>query len=117
MKINKKEIIKELEKKEKKAKSKRQKTIVLYAYDLLENIDADYLEPKTLKKELLNGAENFKQYSYCGNALIYDADILERLPKTHEKFFNKIGSTYLLDIQGRYLYDAFTMIYCILCKY
>ena len=32
-----------------------------------------------LQKELLNGADNWRQYSEGGCALIYDADIAERL--------------------------------------
>lgn len=57
-----------------------------YAEALIDDLPDDYcfyfesctdLEKhfKILKKFLLNGAENWQQYSYSGNAYIYDGDI------------------------------------------
>ena len=60
-----------------------------YASDLLDRLeegiegkwfsDADILSPNLLKKELLNGAADWLQYSEGGCALVYDKDIAERL--------------------------------------
>ena len=60
-----------------------------YASDLLDHVeegikgnwfsDADILSPNLLKKELLNGAADWLEYSKAGNALIYDKDIEKRL--------------------------------------
>ena len=60
-----------------------------YASDLLNHLeegikgnwfsDADISSPNLLKKELLNGAADWFEYSKTGNALIYDEDIAQRL--------------------------------------
>ena len=52
-----------------------------YALELLDNIEAESLDaPVSITKEdLLNGAQDWSQYSYGGSALIYDCDIAERL--------------------------------------
>ncbi|MBR2554343.1 MAG: hypothetical protein IKE94_05715, partial [Aeriscardovia sp.] len=65
------------------------KGVNLYAYEFLENLDeaiadgyffADDLNaPALVNRALLNGAENWNEYSYGGCALIYDGDIAERL--------------------------------------
>jgi hypothetical protein len=46
----------------------------LYALERLESLESDYTPAA-----LLNGAENWRAFSYGGSALIYDADIAERL--------------------------------------
>ncbi len=60
-----------------------------YALDLLDHVeqgiegnwfnDADILSPNLLRKELLNGAADWLEYSEGGCALVYDKDIAERL--------------------------------------
>ena len=52
-----------------------------YAVELVEGINdgADLANEVMLQKELLNGAQSWAQYSEGGCALIYDADICERL--------------------------------------
>lgn len=52
-----------------------------YAVELVESIEdsADLSNETLLKKALLNGAADWQQYSEGGCALIYDADIAERL--------------------------------------
>jgi len=52
-----------------------------YALELVESLDssADLSNEKLLLKALLNGASDWQQYSEGGCALIYDADIAERL--------------------------------------
>ena len=61
-----------------------------YALDLLSGLDDDdYVQGgdfhtkygiyPSLKETLLNGANSWEEYSVCGNALVYDGDIAERL--------------------------------------
>ncbi len=52
-----------------------------YASELVESIDdsADLSNETLLHKALLNGASDWAQYSEGGCALVYDADIAERL--------------------------------------
>jgi len=52
-----------------------------YAIELVEGIDssADLSNERLLHKALLNGASDWQQYSEGGCALVYDADIAERL--------------------------------------
>ena len=45
-----------------------------YALELLEEMEGEFSLAK-----LLNGAENWRAYSYGGCALIYDADIADRI--------------------------------------
>jgi hypothetical protein len=58
----------------------------LYAEEMIESIDdsADLSNETLLKKALLNGAADWHQYSEGGCALIYDADIAERLCSASE---------------------------------
>ena len=52
-----------------------------YAIELVESLDAsaDLSNETMLRKALLNGAGDWQQYSEGGCALIYDADIAERV--------------------------------------
>lgn len=52
-----------------------------YAVELIESIDysADLSNETLLRKALLNGAGDWQQYSEGGCALVYDADIAERV--------------------------------------
>ena len=52
-----------------------------YAVELVESLDGseDLSNENLLNKALLNGADDWQQYSEGGCALIYDADIAERL--------------------------------------
>ena len=52
-----------------------------YAVELVESLaDSDDLSNETLlEKAMLNGADNWQQYSEGGCALVYDADIAERV--------------------------------------
>ena len=52
-----------------------------YAIELVESLDdsADLSNETLLRKALLNGAGDWQQYSEGGCALVYDADIAERL--------------------------------------
>ena len=69
-----------------------------------------------LKKELLNGAANWREYSYGACALIYDADIAERLCSPSEYAKTRDGERApnpretWLDVQARALGQAATLI-------
>jgi hypothetical protein len=93
------------------AKSAWQKGVKEYALELLEELEGDYTAEK-----LLNGAENWKAYSYGGCSLIYDTDIAERLCSPSELKRTKggerqpSGSETWLDVQARALSQAARMI-------
>jgi hypothetical protein len=50
------------------------KAVKTYSIELLDSLDGEYRAVA-----LLNGAENWKAYSFGGCALIYDAEIAERV--------------------------------------
>ena len=68
------------------ARSAWQRGVRTYAVELFDELvdhrnlqDGDILTDKVTEKELLNGADDWLQYSYGGCAEIYDGDICERL--------------------------------------
>ena len=108
----KKEEIKNALKKE-KARSAWSRGVIRYARELLDNIKDD---EKITEECLLNGAENWKEYSYGGCALIYDKDICHRLCTPGEIKKTKDGARRpnkhenWLDTQARALYQAVRLI-------
>ena len=72
----------------------------------------DAVDWLTLKDELLNGAKDWKQYSWGGGALIYDEDIAQALCSPSELKATRNGqrrpnkSEEWLDTQARALYQA-----------
>lgn len=99
-----------------------EKGVRIYALELmqivLEGAYAGYIKPvdlanrKAVKNTLLNGASDWKQYSYGGSSLICDCDIAERvctpseLRKTHYGEKDPNGSETWLDTQARALWQA-----------
>jgi hypothetical protein len=73
-----------------KASSAWKKGVKAYAIEMLESIEnADVINSKEeLKKAILNGAFNWKDYSYGGCTLVYNRDIAERLctPSEFKKY-------------------------------
>ncbi len=104
--MRKEKIIKELQ--NEKCRSAWSKGVNEYALELLEDLESDEIT----EKALLNGAENWKQYSWGGCSLIYDEDICERLSNNTEKKITKNGECRpnskeeWLDTQARALYQA-----------
>lgn len=105
------------------ARSAWSKGVKLYALELLEDLPAEqefHASPAD-KKALLNGADNWQQYSESGNALIYDGDIAERLCNPSEYKRTKEGQNppnareSWIDAQARALYQAARLI-CKLAK-
>ena len=112
-------------KKEVEARTERSawsKGVTAYALELVEGleeaIDGGYFDPsdleapKLVERALLNGAQDWNQYSWGGSSLIYDFDIAARLccpselkktrngerrPNSHEEW---------LDVQARALLQA-----------
>lgn len=111
------ELLKEIE--NMKARSAWEIGVKKYAYELIEDLEIEDIPTDTqkLKNLLLNGADNWKQYSWGGSALICDCDIAERLctqselkkVKGGERKPNKCEEW--LDVQTRALAQAASKIY------
>ena len=98
--------------------SKWQKGVELYAEELKEFLAENSLE--ATKENMLNGANNWSEYSYGGSALIYDYDIAERLATPSEiksrtrkdGSFNQMANARetWLDVQARALHQASLLV-------
>lgn len=94
--------------------SKWQEGVSIYADELREFLKENNLS--ATKENLLNGASDWNQYSYGGSALIYDADIAERLATPSEiksrtrkdGSFNQMANAResWLDVQAKALHQA-----------
>jgi short-subunit dehydrogenase len=97
------------------ARSAWSKGVKAYAIEFLESAEIE-LTKENVKTTLLNGADNWSQYSYGGSALIYDADIAERLCSPSELKRNRGGELQpnsretWLDCQARALRQACNLI-------
>ena len=105
-----------------KQRSAWDKGVTQYALELVEQLgeqigggyfdEWDLAEPKKVRAALLNGAADWKQYSWGGCALIYNSDIAERLcsPSEFEKTCNgerrPNSREEWLDVQTRALVQA-----------
>lgn len=105
-----------------KDRSAWDKGVTVYAAELLEglreSIEGGYFDPedlaapKLLNRELLNGADDWNQYSWGGSSLIYDGDIARRLcspselRKTREGERRPNAREEWLDTQARALFQA-----------
>ena len=89
-----------------------------YAVEMVEAIDdgADLANEWMLQKALLNGADNWRQYSEGGAALCYNADIAERLcspsivKRTKWGMLPPNGLENWLEVQARALWQAHRLI-------
>ena len=89
-----------------------------YAVELVESLneDADLCNETQLNKAILNGAFDWQQYSEGGCALIYDADIAERVCSASELKRCKGGERQpnaresWIDCQARALFQAYLLI-------
>ena len=87
--------------------------VVGYALELVNSIDVG---EEITEKKMLNGAENWHQYSEGGCALIYDELICNRLctpseiKKTKDGKRNPNKKETWLDVQARALYQAARLI-------
>lgn len=110
------EIIKELE--ASRDRSAWDKGVTVYALELIEEV-ADYvddLDRENCKAVLLNGAADWKQYSYGACSLIYDEDIARRVCTPSELKRKRNGALEpnsretWLDVQARALCQAYKRI-------
>lgn len=91
----------------------------VYALESLEGCEGEEIAEnwEVLKSDLLNGAKNWKEFSWGGCSLIYDQDIALRLSNPSELKKTRNGARKpnaqeeWLDTQARALYQAFNMIY------
>ena len=89
-----------------------------YALEMVEalNEDADLANEVMLQKALLNGAHSWREYSEGGCALVYDADIAERLCPPSELKRTKWGMLppnareNWLEVQARALWQAHRLV-------
>ena len=94
------------------------KGVHAYAVELVESLaESDDLSNETLlRKALLNGAGDWQQYSEGGCALVYDADIAERLCSPSELKRCKGGERQpnsrenWLECQARALWQAAALV-------
>jgi len=92
-----------------------QRGVRQYALELVESAETP-LEPANLRETLLNGADDWKQYSQGGLALIYDCDIAQRLFTPSELKRKRGGALppnskeIWLDVQARALWQAEMLI-------
>lgn len=110
----------------KKARSAWRKGVKTLADHLIDNLDSairdgyvSEITVQNLEEILLNGAENWRAYSYGGSAYIYDSEIAEALctPSELRKCTRKDGSLRnpnrgenWLDCQARALTQAFYLL-------
>ncbi len=98
-----------------KTRSAWRRGVKSYALELVESAEIE-LTPDNVQAHLLNGAQNWKQYSEGGCALIYDGDIAERLCAPSELKKKKGGDLQpnsrenWIDVQARALFQAFNLI-------
>lgn len=85
------------------------KAVTVYALELLEDVTENEV---VTKEKLLNGADDWSQYSYGGSFLVCDCDIAERTC-THSELKKKKGGDLRpnsreewLDVQARALFQA-----------
>lgn len=96
-----------------KNRSAWDRAVTVYALELLADIAEN---EKITEKRLLNGADNWDQYSWGGCSMIYAGDIAERvctpseLKKTHNGERRPNSSEDWLDVQARALYQACNII-------
>lgn len=110
-----------------KQRSAWDKGVTQYALELVdelaEQIGGGYVDPAELAKPcilraaLLNGAKDWREYSWGGCSLIYDPDIASRLccpselKKTRNGERRPNGREEWLDVQGRALFQAANRVY------
>ena len=95
-----------------KARSAWKLGVIQYAFEILDNME----DGEVTEKSLLNGAKDWKQYSYGGCALIYDVDICHRLctpseiKKTRDGERRPNSHETWMDVQARALYQSARLI-------
>lgn len=110
-----------------KQRSAWDKGVTQYALELVDELaeqigggyvdPAELAKPRILRAALLNGAKDWREYSWGGCSLIYDPDIASRLccpselKKTRNGERRPNGREECLDVQGRALFQAANRVY------
>lgn len=115
---------------EKKDRSCWKKGVNVYALELMdylineiEQFDGDIFNRKEVYAFLLNGAEDWSEYSYGGCSLIYDGEIAERLcnqtelKRTKGGEYSPFGGGTWLDVQARALEQAVRRVFNAIYNY
>lgn len=107
-----------------KDRSAWDKGVTVYALELLDDLAeaaeggylptdaAELLKPRVMRAAMLNGADDWHQYSGGGSALVYDGDIAARLccpseyRRTRGGERNPNSRETWLDVQARALFQA-----------
>lgn len=105
-----------------KQRSAWDKGVTQYALELVDELaeqigggyvdPAELAKPRILRAALLNGAKDWREYSWGGCSLIYDPDIASRLccpselKKTRNGERRPNGREEWLDVQARALFQA-----------
>ncbi len=117
------ELIVWMEEKQRQDKSSSywERGVWVYAFNMVASLGEDAeINTQNALHILLNGARDWKEYSYNGNAYISDIDIAETLCTPSELKKNKGGlrnpncNENWLDVQARALYQAYYLIASIL---
>lgn len=108
---------------EQKARYAWDRGVIMYAFDLVDNIEdnAKYCDrmpsnKEDLKRICLNGADNFREFSYAGKSLCYNGDIAKRLcnpsklKKTNYGMRRPNAREDWLDTQARALCQAYILV-------
>lgn len=101
-----------------KARSAWARGVRAYAEEIIAELEVEEMPESALqvKMLLLNGAKDWKQYSWGGSSLIYNADIAQRLCNRSEWYKTRGGMRRpnsreeWLDTQARALYQAERLI-------
>lgn len=111
-----------------KQRSAWDKGVTQYALELVDELaeqigggyvdPAELAKPRILRAALLNGAKDWREYSWGGCSLIYDPDIALRLccpselKKTRNGERRPNSREEWLDVQARALFQAANRVYC-----
>lgn len=110
-----------------KQRSAWDKGVTQYALELVDELaeqigggyvdPAELAKPRILRAALLNGAKDWREYSWGGCSLIYDPDIASRLccpselKKTRNGERRPNSREEWLDVQARALFQAANLVY------
>lgn len=89
--------------------SQYSKVVKFYSFFLLDKLQENYkdFQPSKLSDILLDGSSSWREYSYNGNALIYNEDLENLILKPNaKKHHPSVDGSILLEMQGQYLLKA-----------
>lgn len=99
-----------------KTKNHLGRAIIKYAVELVEDLPDDFDESPSApitEKAFLNGASDWREYSFGGCSLIATKDIIKRIipeKKRHDMYLKYTDGDFLLDAQADALETAYSLI-------